>query len=62
MQDHAKFEIAKNEYKANHPDEEVKAAAPRIEEEKKDGSGKNDPLAKYRAGEDRYTELMENLK
>ena len=39
------------------------AAAPnQIEEESKANDKKNDPLARYRAGEDRYQELMENRR
>jgi len=62
IQDHKKFEIAKQELEARLAEENKEAAAPQIEEESKENASKNDPLAKYRAGEDRYTQLMEHRK
>ena len=43
--------------------ESTGAAAPnQIEEESKANDKKNDPLARYRAGEERYQQLMENKR
>lgn len=43
--------------------ESTGAAAPnQIEEESKANDKKNDPLARYRAGEERYQQLMQNKK
>ena len=59
IQEHKKFEIAEQELRDRG--ESTGAAAPnQIEEESKANDKKNDPLARYRAGEERYQQLMEN--
>lgn len=61
IQEHKKFEIAEQELRDRG--ESTGAAAPnQIEEESKANDKKNDPLARYRAGEERYQQLMENKR